>query len=407
MKLTNTAVLNAKPKDKDYKLSDGDGMYLYVTKAGNKFWRFKYRINGKEKKLSLGAYPEVSLKEAREKRNAARKITVAGQDPNIVKQEERHLAILNAENTFKSITEEWHETNKSKWTQEHADKVLRRMELHIFPTIGTRPIKEIKPLELLETLRKVENRGATELSHRLLQTCTNIFRYAIVLGKTEYNPAADLAGALKPHKEEHYPSIPAKELPNFYRKLEAAQTSELNKIAIKMLLLTFLRQGELRKSEWEHVDIEAKEWRVPAHIMKMRDAHIIPLSKQTIAILGELQALTGHSKYLFPSQHVQKNLYMSENTMGRVIKKLMGYQGEMVGHGVRTIASTVLNEHGFKPDIIERQLAHAERNQVRAAYNRAEYLPERSNMMQWWADYLERAANGGGNVIDGKFGTKE
>lgn len=404
MKLTNTAVLNAKPKDKDYKLSDGDGMYLYVTKSSSKHWRFKYRFGGKEKKLSFGSYPEVSLKDAREKRIEARKLIADNQDPSVTKKEEKQQAILNSENTFKPLTEAWHKLNASKWTQEHADKVLRRLELHIFPYLGARPIKEIKPLELLEVIQKVENKGATELSHRLLQTCNVIFRYAIVMGKAEYNPAADLKGALKAHKAEHYPTIPAKELPNFYKKLEVAQTSNINKLAIKLLLLTFLRQGELRKSEWEHVDFEAKEWRVPAHIMKMRDAHIIPLSKQTIELLQEIKTHTGHSKYMFPSQHHQKNPIMSENTIGSVIKKRMGYDGEMVGHGVRALASTVLNEHGFNRDIIERQLAHAERNKVRVAYNRAEYLPERRKMMQWWADYLERAQNGGGNVIEGKFG---
>ena len=403
MKLTNTAIINAKPKDKAYKISDGGGMYLLVKNNGGKYWRMKYRISGKEKVLSLGVYPDVSLKSAREARDEARKIIASGDDPNKIKKEKKRQEAINNENTFKNISENWHELNSSKWTHDHSNKVLRRLELHIFPFIGNKPIKMIKPLELLEVLQKVENKGATELSHRLLQTCTAIFRYGIVMGKTDYNPAADLKGALKAHKANNYPTISAKELPVFFQKLENAQTSELNILAIKILLHTFLRQGELRKSEWTHIDFDKKEWRVPATLMKMRDEHIVPLSKQLILLLEELRELTGDNKYMFPSQHKQKNPTMSEGTIGRVLKEYMGYRGEMVGHGVRALASTVLNEHGFRVDVIERQLAHAERNKVRAAYNRAEYLPERKKMMQWWSDYLERCQSGGSNVIEGGF----
>jgi len=403
--LTHIDSLNAEIKDQAYKLPDAEGMYLHIYPTGAKYWRLKYRFMGKQKVFALGVFPEVSLAKARDKRTEARKLLSEGKDPAAVKKETVRQAVLNAENTFKALTKEWHEINKSKWTQNHGSKILRRFELHIFPYIGERPIKEIKPLELLEAIRKIENKGATELSHKLVQTCSSVFRYAILTGRAEYNPAGDLKGALKAHKEKHYPTISAKELPTFYKKLEEAKTSLLNKLAIKLLLLTFLRQGELRRAEWEHIDFVKKEWHVPAEHMKMREKHTIPLARQTIELLQEIHKITGDSKYIFPSQHPQKNSIMSENTIGSVIKKRMGYKGKMVGHGVRALASTILNENGFPSDVIERQLAHAERNKVRAAYNRAEYLDDRRKMMQWWADYLDRAANGGGNVIDGKFST--
>lgn len=411
MKLSDIKCKNAKyyedekPNGSKHKLMDGEGLYLHV-KPNGKYWHFKYRFNNKQKLLSFGVYPEISLKEAREKKIAARKILADGQDPSQVKKDIKQQTIENNENTFEAVSKKWHEKNYTNWTEEHANKIWRRLELHIFPYLGSKPIKDIKPLELLNVIQKIEDRGHTELSHKILQTCTVIFRYAIVMAKTDYNPAADLKGALKPHKTTHYPTISAKEIPNFYKKLELANTTEINKLAIKILLLVFLRQGELRKSKWEHIDFEAKEWRVPAEIMKMKDEHIIPLSHQTITLLKELHQFTGHSEYLFPSQHKQKNPYMSENTIGKVIKHHMGYDGKMVGHGVRALASTALNEHGFRTDVIERQLAHAERNKVRAAYNRAEYLDERRKMMQWWADYLDRAQNGGGNVLEGRFGNE-
>jgi integrase len=277
-----------------------------------------------------------------------------------------------------------------------------RVEANILPELGNCSISEIKSLELLDALRKVEKRGATELSHRLLQTCGVIFRYAVLTGRAEYNPTIDLRGALMPHKAESHPTIAAKELPKFFGKLTEVETSPQNKIAIRLIMHTFVRQGELRQAKWEDIDMEAKEWRLPAHTTKMRDLHIVPLSKQSLRLLKQLKELTGHGELLFPSQQRRKHAMMSENTINHVLRK-MGYKDKLVGHGFRALASTTLNEMGFRPDVIERQLAHAERNKVRAAYNRAEYLEDRKKMMQHWSDFLEATATGG-KVIYGKFG---
>jgi integrase len=391
MPITETAVKNAKPKAKPYKLTDGDGLYLLIKPNGGKYWRFKYLYVGKEKLLALGTYPEISLNDARDKRLAARKLLANGADPSTKRKEEKRRRAYNVENSFQVVAKEWLETNKPKWTTEHAERLWRRIELHMLPEIGDRPIAEIKALDLLDALRKVEKRGTTETSHRLLQTCGVIFRYAVLTGRIKYNPTQDLKGALVPHKAESHPTIRAKELPDFFKQLEAVETTELNKLAIRLLMLSFVRQGELRQAKWEDIDLQTKEWRLPAHTTKMRDLHIVPLAKQTIKLFGELKKLTGDDELLFPSQQRRRHAMMSENTINHILRK-MGYKDKLVGHGFRALASTTLNEMGFPPDVIERQLAHAERNRIRAAYNRAEYLPQRRDMMQKWADYLEAKA---------------
>lgn len=404
MPLTDTAVRSAKPKEKIYRLKDGDGLFLQIMPGGGRYWRLRYFFLGKEKTLALGTYPEVSLADARDKRHEARKLLANDIDPGAKKKEDRQQAILRAENTFRVVAEEWHEANLAKWTEAHAAKILRRLELHIFPAFGQRAITEIKPRELLDALRKIEKRGTTEISHRILQTCTAVFRYAIVTGRADYNPAADLKGALRAHKATHYPALQTRDIPEFLRRLEEVDTTPLNKLAIRLLLLTFVRQGELRQAQWKDVHFEASEWRLPPETTKMRDEHIVPLSRQAVEVLQAIHELSGYSPYLFPSQNRQKYPIMSENTINGILKKKMGYKDKMVGHGFRALASTTLNEKGFSPDVIERQLAHAERNKVRAAYNRAQYLPERRKMMQWWADYLDHAATGDEKVIVGKFG---
>jgi integrase len=363
-----------------------------VTPGGSRYWRYKYRFHGKEKLLALGVYPAVSLLEAREKRLAAYKLLQDGIDPAAQKQDDKRQAAFKAENSFESVAEEWYRTNRNKWTDEHAERLWRRLMLHALPYIGKKPIGDIKALELLEVIRRIEKHDKTETSHRLLQTCNAIFRYAVLIGRIEYNPANDLKGVLKPHKTENYPALKPRELPEFLSKLAVTETTALNKLAIRMLLLTFVRQGELRQSKWEDFDFAAKEWHIPAEIMKMRERHIVPLARQTLALLAELKPISGQGEYLFPSQQRRRHPIMSENTINKVLCK-MGYQGRLVGHGFRSIASTILNEQGFRPDLIEKQLAHAERNKVRAAYNRAEYLAERHKMMQDWADYLCKTVN--------------
>jgi integrase len=388
MMLTDKAIRAAKPKEKVYRLKDGEGLFLQIEPTGGKLWRLRYFFGGKEKMLALGSYPETTLAEAREKRLEAKKLIANGINPVVKKQEDKRLAAFNSENTFQVLAEEWHEANKSKWVPSHAIRLMQRMQLNLFPDLGHRPIKEIKPPELLMVIRKIEKRNATHQSHRSVQLCNAVFRYAIVTGRAEYNPAADLRGALKAHSTKHFPTLKAQELPDFIEKLDAVKTSYQNKLAIRLLMLTFVRQGEMRQAKWEDIHFEANEWRLPAHTTKMKDEHIVPLTPQTIAVLKELHRLTWCSPYLFPSQNRQKNPIISENTINMVLHK-MGYKKKMVGHGFRALASTTLNEMGISPDIIERQLAHIERNKVRAAYNRAEYLPQRREMMQIWADFID------------------
>lgn len=398
MPLTDTTVRNVKPRSKPFKLADGEGLYLYVSPAGAKSWRFKYRFYGKEKLLTFGLYPEISLSAAREKRLEVRKQLAGEIDPSQKRREDRRMAQFDANNSFKAIAMDWHETNQAKWTKEHSSKILRRLEANIFPYIGHVPVKSIKPVELLDVIRKVEKRGATELSHRILQTCSVIFRYATATGRAEYNPASDLGGALKAHKANHYPTINAKEIPQLWHKLGIVGTAEEIRLAIKILLYTFVRQGELRHAKWADFDFKNSVWIMPAHATKMRREHVVPLSRQVVKLLQQLKRLTGTSELLLPSYQRRKNPMISENAINQVLQR-MGYKGKLVGHGFRALASTTLNELGFKPDVIERQLAHKEHNSVRAAYNRAEYLPERKKMMQQWADYVDSVIADTGRVV--------
>lgn len=421
MKLTvkeiNAAIKKAKNQNKSIRLNDGNGLFLLVSPEDSHCWRFRYFFNGKEKLMGFGVYPEITLAKARDKRDEARKSIANGISPIEEKKEKRRVAVFRAANTFEAVAKEWFETNKSKWSPEHATRLWRRIEIHLIPDLGKRPIAEISTLELLTTIRKAEKqriikvsghknkRGGTEVSHRVLQSASQIFNYAIVTERMAVNPAFPLRDGhvLKPHKAKHYPRIPAKEIPVFLKRLEEANTSDQNKLAIRLMLLTFIRTGELRKSTWTDVDFKAKEWRIPSHIVKMRHEHIVPLSAQALKLFGELHAMTGHRDLLFPPQQQRKHRHMSENTINMVIKR-MGYKGKMVGHGFRGLASTTLNEMGYRPDAIERQLAHAEPNQIRAAYNDAQYLPERKKMMQDWADVIDKLVANKGNLVIGKFG---
>jgi integrase len=390
MPLTDTKARNAKPQVKPYKITDGEGMFLYVNPTGSKYWRLKYRFAGKEKLLALGVYPDVSIAEARDRRGQARKVLAAGNDPGEVKKETKRLTLLKSENTFEAIAREWLEGRSHTWTPHHAQQVLRRMEADLFPKLGNRPIADITAPDLLTVARIIEERGALDIAHRAVQTAGQVFTYAIVSGRAERNPASDLRGALKPLKKKHHAHLTAQELPELLQKLEIYDGSLQTKLALKMLLLTFVRTSELRCAEWKEIDLDKGEWRIPAERMKMRSPHIVPLSQQAVEVLRELQKQTGHWPRVFPNQHKPASV-MSENTMLYALYR-MGYHSRTTGHGFRATASTILNEHGFMPDVIERQLAHAERDGVRASYNHAQYLPERKKMMQWWADYLEEVA---------------
>jgi integrase len=390
MPLTDTAIRNAKPKDKPYKLADEKGLFLLVNPNGSRWWRLKFRIGGKEKLLSLGVYPAVSLKEARDKRDEARKLIAQGVDPCAQRKATR---AAEAE-TFEAIAREWLAKFGPSWTPEHAERITRRFERNVFPWIGARPVREVTAPELLAVLRRIEERGALDTAHRAHQNCGQVFRYAVATGRAERDPSADLRGALPPVNDKHHASITdPKAIGALLRAMEGYQGSFVVRCALRLAPLVFVRPGELRGAEWSEIDFEKAEWRIPASKMKMREQHIVPLSVQALAILRELHPLTGAGRYLFPSERTADRP-ISENTVNAALRRLGYAKDEMTGHGFRSMASTLLNEQGWHRDAIERQLAHAERNAVRAAYNYAEHLPERRRMMQAWADYLDGLKNG-------------
>jgi integrase len=395
MPLTDTAIRRAKPQAKAVKLFDGGGLYLEVNPAGGKWWRWKYRFGGKEKRLSLGVYPDVSLKAAREKRDTARQQLAAGIDPGQARRAEK-LAQAGAE-SFEAIAREWHAKFSPGWVASHGDRILKRLEKDLFPWVGKRPIAEIKAPELLGVLRRIESRGALETAHRAMQNCGQVFRYAVATGRAERDPTGDLRGALPAPKEKHHASIiEPKRIGELLRAIDTYEGFFATKCALRLAPLVFVRPGELRKAQWREFDLDKGEWRIPAERMKMREQHIVPLSRQATAILRELEPLTNKaipSKpdapcYVFPGGRSRERP-MSENAILAALRR-MGYaKDEMTGHGFRSMASTLLHEQGWNHQVIERQLAHAERNAVSAAYNFAEHLPERRKMMQAWADYLD------------------
>lgn len=388
MKLSDVKIRNAKPSDKQQKLSDGGGLFLLISTNGTKAWRLAYRHGGKQKLLSLGIYPAVSLKEAREKREELKTLLVKGIDPSA----HRQAVKFAAGDTFEALAREWHKKFSAIWSKSHSERILRRLEKNIFPWLGKKSIKEITPPELLAVLRRIEARGAVETAHRAMQNCGQIFRYAIATGRGERDVAADLRGAIPPSKTTHHPSIRDPQgVADLLKAIDSYEGSIITRCALQLAPLIFVRPGELRHAEWSEIDLERQEWRIPAEKMKMRELHIVPLSRQACLILKELEPLTGgpSGKYVFPS--VRSNVRaMSENTVNAALRRLGFEKDQMTGHGFRSIASTLLHEQGWPSAVIERQLAHGERNKVKAAYNFAEHLPERKKMMQTWADYLDQ-----------------
>lgn len=390
MILTDIVCKNAKPKEKPYKLADGGGMFLHVMPHGSKLWRLKYRYLGKENLLSLGAYPQTTLQEAREKREANKKMIKGGINPSFAKKEEKRQSLLSHENTFEALAREWHEHTGARWTEGHAKDILHRLSMDIFPEIGHRPIREITPPELLAAIRKIESRGAHEMARRALQNAGQVFRFAVATGRVESDPTRDLKGALKPFKKSHFASLDTKDLPPFLTALNKNEARLYPQTirAVKLLMLTFVRTSELIGAKWEEFDFESKEWHIPAERMKMRKPHIVPLSRQVIDILQEQKELTGQWEWIFPNQ-VRPKTHMSNNTVLMALRR-MGYQGKMTGHGFRALAmSTIKQELGYRHEVVDRQLAHAPRNKVDAAYDRAKFLNERKIMMQAWADYVD------------------
>lgn len=391
MTLKAQAIQNAKPRGKPYKLTDGQGLCLLVQPNGSRWWRLRYRFQGKERMLSLGTFPAVSLKDARDKRNELRRQVAAGMDPGLQRRA-RQQADANG---FEAVAREWHAKQAHTWTPEHAERVMRRFQNDVFPWIGARPIADLTAPDLLAVLRRIESRSVLDTAHRALQTCSAVFRYAVATGRAPRDPCADLRGALPPVRGKHHAAITdPKAVGELLRALEGYQGSLVTRCALRLAPLVFVRPGELRRAEWAEIDLEAGEWRIPAEKMKARVEHIVPLSRQAVAVLREVQPLTGGGRYVFPSLRTAERP-MSENAVLAALRR-MGYgKDQMTGHGFRSLASTLLNEQGWSRDAIERQLAHAERDATRAAYNRAEYLSERRRMMQAWADYLDGLAAGG------------
>ena len=389
MALTATSIKNARAVDKPLKLFDGGGLYLLVNPNGSRWWRFKYRYLGKEKLLSFGTYPDISLKDARDRRDEARKQLAADIDPGEHRKAMKTTLAVRGENSFEIVAREWFAKYSPNWAASHSDKIIRRLERDIFPWLGGRPIAEITAPDLLATLRRIESRGAIETAHRAQQNCSQVFRYAVATGRAERDPTTDLRGALTPVKERHHASITdPKRVGELMRAIDGYRGSFITKCALRLAPLVFVRPGELRKAEWVEFDLDGAEWRIPATRMKAHEQHIVPLSKQAVAILQELHGLTGEKQHVFPGVRTNGRA-MSENTVNAALRRLGYAKDEMTGHGFRSMASTLLNEQGWHRDAIERQLAHAERNNVRAAYNFAEHLPERRKMMLAWADYLD------------------
>lgn len=398
MSLTDTAVRNAKPTSKPVKMYDEAGLYLQVTPSGGKWWRFKYRYLGKEKLLSLGTYPDVSLKAARIKRDEARKLLSDGSDPSAVKQAQKLEKKFTAANTLEAIGREWYAKQVGKWAPSTAHKVKSMLEKNIYPYLGKLPITQVTAKALLHTLQRIERDGNIETAHRVLQYCGQIFRYAIATERAQADLSLVLKGALTPVKTKHHASITDPKLvADLLRTIQGYQGAFVTKCALQLAPLLFVRPGELRNAEWGEFDLDAGEWRIPAHKMKMKTVHIVPLSRQAVEILRELHAHTGSGRYVFPGLRAT-DTPMSENTINAALRRLGYTKDEMTGHGFRSMASTILHEQGWPHDVIERQLAHAERNKVSSAYNYAEHIPKRREMMQSWADYLDVLA-AGANVI--------
>ncbi|HYA41325.1 MAG TPA: integrase arm-type DNA-binding domain-containing protein [Syntrophobacteraceae bacterium] len=402
MSLNDPKVKNAKPKEKQYKLSDSDGMYLLVTPEGGKYWRLKYRFGGKEKTLALGAYPDVSLADAREDKDDARKLLKAGVDPGekLSKKARKAAIIAEAANSFEMIAREWFQKFSPTWAPGHAQTIISRLERDVFPCIGKQVLREITPPELLTVLRRVESRGALETAHRIKQICGQVFRYGIATGRGERDPSGDLKGALPQPETKHFAAItnPA-EIGALLRAIDGYQGTFTVKCALRLAPLVFVRPGELRKAEWAEMDFAEAQWNIPGERMKMKEPHIVPLSIQAVEILRELYPLTGSGKYVFPSLRTAARP-MSENTVNAAFRRMGFEKTEMSGHGLRAMARTLLDEvHGVRVDFIEHQLAHAVRDFNRQAYNRTKYLPQRREMMQLWADYLDGLKNGAAKVI--------
>ncbi|HCQ7757510.1 integrase arm-type DNA-binding domain-containing protein [Citrobacter sp. 50677481] len=392
MKLNARQVDAAKPREKAYKLADGAGLYLEVVPSGSRYWRMKYRFNGKEKRMAFGVYPAVSLAQARALRDEAKKKLAEGIDPSFAKKEEKLVRDVQLNNTFQAVALEWHGTKVSRWSEGYASDIIEAFNKDIFPYIGQQPVNEIKPLVLLNVLRRMENRGATEKAKKVRQRCSEVFRYAIVTGRAEYNPAADLTSAMSGHESKHYPFLTVEELPDFFKALAGYTGSPLVVLAARLLILTGVRTGELRGAFWSEFDLEKAVWEIPAERMKMKRPHLVPLSTQALEIVQQLKVMSGQYPLVFPGRNDPRKT-MSEASINQVFKRI-GYTRKVTGHGFRHTMSTILHEEGFNTAWIETQLAHVDKNAIRGTYNHALYLDGRREMMQWYANYMAELQKG-------------
>jgi integrase len=390
--LTDLQIRKAKPAEKTYRLSDGKGMYLEIAPTGSKYWRMKYLFDGKEKRAAFGVYPEVSLSDARAKCLEARKMLADGIDPGEHKKDQKRTRVIEATSSFRIVATEWFENQKDAWSEGYADKVLKSLQIDVFPHIGDRPLSDINAPQMLELVRRVESRGVRETAKRILQRSNAVFQYGIMTGRCTRNPAAEIDAETILKRSagvQHMARVKALEIPKLMQDIAAYDGEVVTRLALQFMALTFVRTKEMIEMDWAEVDEKAAEWRIPAERMKMRDPHIVPLSRQALAVLAQLREFNSASRHVFHSVHGRKPI--SNNTMLYALYR-MGYKSRMTGHGFRGLAATVLRELGYSRDIVDRQLAYAERNQVTAAYVHAEYLPERTRMMQHWGDYIDAAA---------------
>lgn len=400
--LTDTKLRQAKPGPKPQFLFDERGLYLQITPAGGKWWRYKYRFDGKQKLLSFGTYPDVGLARARKERDSARELLAQGIDPSTQRKAEKREAKERRANTFAALAEAWYTKKAASWAPATAQKTRIYLDRDLIPALGERPMSEIRRTDLIETLRQIEQRDALDVAKKARGWLSGIFRYALVAEVIESNPATDLDVVAAPiRNRRQHPHLPLAALPGFLRALDAYKGDPATRHAISLLLLTAVRPGELRAAEWKEFDLQKATWSIPGERMKMRRPHVLPLPEQAVAALRELHELTGHRDLVFPSRDTPRRP-MSENTVNLAIGR-MGFKGRQTGHGFRHLISTALNERGYNRDWIERQLAHGDQNEIRAVYNKAEYLDQRREMMQAWADYLDTLREGR-KVIAGHFG---
>ena len=387
MSLTALQVKNAATRERDYGLADGGGLFLWIRTVGGKSWRLRFRLDGKQSHISLGTIDKVTLAQARQLASDARQLVAQGRHPGVERKATRAQAAISRANTFKSLALEWHQHKSPRWSAGYADDVIEAFELDIFTQVGSFPLTEIKPMQWLQVFRRIESRGALEKLRKVRQRCQEVYRFAIATGRAEYNPIADIGGALQTPTSRHYPFLPIAEIPELIRSFQACSGHDVVKIATRLLILTGVRTAELRGAPWSEFDLDKALWLIPAVRMKMRRAHLIPLCKQAVAALRELESITGGYTLALPGRNDPAKP-MSEAAINQLLKR-SGYDGRATGHGFRHTMSTTLHEQGYRSEWVETQLAHVDKNSIRGTYNHAQYLEGRREMLQWYADHLD------------------